>query len=78
VGFKVFKYIVAYLGGFSPALLLIGQLKELWPAVEIQIGPEHTLVEKSRRKWMAVVITLGVLPLLVNLFYDILKAATGN
>ena len=71
--FLVLKYVFAYLCGIVPALFLIGKLEKLWPSIEIQIGPEHTFVEKQRRTWITGAFLLGVVPLLTSVVYDLLK-----
>jgi len=35
------------------------------------------LVEKRRRKWLGLVLAVGVLPLLLSVIYDILKGIWG-
>lgn len=67
----VFKYLLGLLVGIFPATILTDKLIELWPSIEIQIGPEHTQLEKKRRKWLVNVFVLGFLPLLLSLIYDI-------
>ncbi len=70
----LFRYLIGIPVGIFPAFWTTWQLSELWPTVEIQIGPEHLFVEKRRRKWIALVFTGGVLPLLLSVIYDVLKA----
>ena len=70
----VINYAIAYLVGFSPARLLYDKLLELWPSVELQIGPEYRLTEKQRRRWFATALIVGVAPLLTSLVYELLKA----
>jgi len=69
----LFRYLSGILVGIFPSLLTMWKLSELWPTIEIQIGPEHLLLEKSRRRWLAVVFTACVLPLLLSVIYDIIK-----
>lgn len=66
-------YFFYFVFGLFPAGALIEKLSKLWPSVELQIGPEHTLIEKQRRRWVTGGITLGGIPMLVQLVYDILK-----
>lgn len=67
------KYGFAYLVGMFPAYFMIDKLKKLWPTVELQIGPEHTFVEKKRRGWLGFAITFGVVPVVVSVISDFLK-----
>lgn len=68
------KYLVACGMGWFPALMLLDKLKTFWPTLEIQIGPEHTLIEKQRRAWVLGAILIGVVPLVTSFIYDVLKA----
>ena len=71
-------YGMAWLTGMPIVMLEFrDKVEKLWPSVEFQIGPEHKLIEKRRRIWLAQVITLGVLPLLLSFIYDVLKGLAG-
>lgn len=74
LGHYLFKYVLAFLIGLFPSEVLYNKLKSWWPSVELQIGPEHTLTEKQRRKWIANAVIFGVLPLAASLIYDVIKA----
>jgi hypothetical protein len=54
-------------------LVLTTALK-LWPSIEIQIGPDHTFVEKRRRRAIALVFTVVLLPITSAAIYDLAKA----
>lgn len=69
----IFKYLLGLPMGIFPASFLTDKLIELWPSIEIQIGPEHTQIEKKRRKWFFNAVVLGLLPLLLSLIYDIVS-----
>ncbi len=69
----LFRYLIGVPVGIFPAFLTTWKLSELWPSVEIQIGPEHLFVEKRRRKRLGLVFAGGVLPLLLSVIYDIIK-----
>jgi hypothetical protein len=56
-----------------PAMTLTDKLVELWPVVEIRAGREHAQNPARRRKQIWAVITLLVLPLLLNTVYDIIR-----
>jgi len=71
--FLLLKYMLAYITGIWPALYLMEQLEKLWPSVEVQIGPEHTFVEKQRRAWMTGAFLIGITPLLTSVGYDLIK-----
>lgn len=69
----ILKYSFYYFFGAVLGSEVFRKLHELWPSIELQIGPEHTYIEKKRRNFIVVVFFAGVLPLLVNVIYDILK-----
>jgi hypothetical protein len=66
-------YLSNYFVGFFPASYFLDKLRSLWPDVELQIGPEHFLVEKRRRRWLLNFLLLGVIPLATSLVYDLLR-----
>lgn len=74
----VVKYALTWLAGWPWTSILTNRFKQLWPSIELQIGPEHLLTEKLRRKLLATALALGVVPLSLTVFYDILKAITGR
>lgn len=73
LGYYLFKYAMAFLVGWLPSEILYNKLKDWWPSVELQIGPEHTLTEKQRRKWIASAFIFGVFPLATAVIYDLIK-----
>jgi hypothetical protein len=72
--FPIFRYVLGIPVGIFPAELLRQKLLELWPSIELQIGPEHTLIEKKRREWLTGAVVLGVLPIILTFIYDLIKA----
>jgi hypothetical protein len=66
-------YLFYYAGGYFPALFFYEKLLSLWPSVELQIGPEHSLIEKRRRRWLFSFLVVGVVPLVTSLIYDVMK-----
>jgi len=73
VAFYTLMYLSYYIAGFFPALYFFNKFQALWPSVEFQIGPEHSLIEKRRRLWLLNFFLVGVAPLLTSLAYDLLK-----
>lgn len=67
------RYAIGIPIGFFPASLTRIKLLELWPKVEIQVGPEHLLIEKRRRYWLTTIFMTGILPLLLSFIYDLAK-----
>lgn len=71
--YYLFRYFLGYIVGLIPGYFLSGKLKELWPSIEIQIGPEHKLIEKKRRNWIAFTLTTCVIPLVISLIFYAMK-----
>jgi hypothetical protein len=74
----VVKYSLTWFAGWPWTSIVTNRFKQLWPSIELQIGPEHLLTEKLRRKLLATAFVLGVVPLSLSVLYDILKAFTGH
>ncbi|MBT9507177.1 hypothetical protein [Rhodoferax sp.] len=74
----VIKYALTWLVGWPGRSIVTDRFKQLWPSIELQIGPEHLLTEKLRRKLLGTAFVLGVVPLSLTVLYDILKALTGH
>lgn len=60
----LFRYFVAFWLGSFPYMLLLwspisNSLSSTWPSIEIQIGPEHTFVERRRRQMLLTVLSLN-------------------
>ena len=68
-----FYYILLISIGFTPATYTMAKLKELWPPIELQIGPEHLNTERTRRTWLGIAFAGGVLPLIISAGYDLFK-----
>lgn len=47
---------------------------EIWPNVELHIGPEHLRPEVKKRKKIILFFTIVILPLLTAFIYDMIKA----
>ena len=67
-------YFLLLFIGFFPASFTVTKLMSLWPPIELQIGPEHTDLEKLRRRWLAAIFITAILPILVSTVYDVVKA----
>ena len=67
----VWRYLICAFIGLVPAFYVVDKLKSLWPSVEIQIGPAFRFIEKRRRERLAQWIFVGVIPILLQLSYDL-------
>ena len=72
IGYMISYFMFWFIGWF-PASSLMSKLEILWPSVEIQAGPEHKLLEKKRRLWMTNAIIIGVIPIVLQVLYDIAR-----
>jgi len=61
------RYGGYYVAGWGPSSFLVARLAELWPSVEFQVGPAHKHIERRRRSVIAAIVTLGVVPLLLEI-----------
>lgn len=64
--FYLWLAINCWLAGLGVAFLLRNWLLRLWPDVEFDFGPQHLRLEK-RRKTVTIVLSLIVVPLIVDL-----------
>lgn len=72
--FTLFNYLIYLPVGWLGSSYLISKAKDLWPSIEFQIGPTHTYLEKKRRNLVYAFYSLGILPLLISILYDVLKS----
>jgi len=45
-----------------------------WPSIEFDFGLPHLQIERIRRKRLVTVVSLIVLPVVVNVIYDVMKS----
>jgi hypothetical protein len=57
---------VFYLMGILPALGVTSWVGELWPSIEFDFGPEHLRQKKQLRGRSAAIVTLFLLPVLID------------
>lgn len=69
----LFIYLSYWLFGLGPAGYLVKKLRDLWPSIEIQVGAEHKFIEKRRRGWLINIFLIGILPISLQVIYDIIK-----
>jgi hypothetical protein len=73
-----YLYVMAWLlrlvtGMLCGAPWVRSWLLSAWPDIELDLGPPHLHMEKAKRQRLFAVGTLIVLPILVNVIYDIGK-----
>lgn len=82
VAFPFLKYVIKYsltwFVGMPWTSSLENRFSNLWPSIELQIGPEHLQTEKLRRNLLIQFSVLAVVPLLLAVIYDIAKAVVGH
>ena len=68
------KALYSLFWGAFPASYIVDKLIKLFPRVEIQIAPEHKLIEKRRRILIANMASItGVVSLLLQIVYEFAK-----
>jgi len=66
-------FFLFWLNGIFPALWLREWVLKLWPSVEFDFGPENQKIEKLKRFRIRLVLTLIIIPFLVNLIYELVN-----
>lgn len=46
---------------------------DLWPSIELDLGPEHLKIEKKKRKKIYTVFCLVIIPIIATIIFDIIK-----
>jgi len=64
--------IQAFLG-IGLAAVLTRKFVDLWPYIELRTGREHTQTVRRRRRYLWLVATVGVFPILLRILYDGIK-----
>lgn len=61
--------LAAMVSGFFVSIVnsFIEKAHDLWPTIELQIGPEHSFAEKRRRRLLATLITLLIIPATISI-----------
>ena len=69
---------MGFLFGAFPAQYLVTKLRELYPIVELKLGPEYTQLEAKKRKKLYTVISAGVIPFVISLLIELVKIIIGQ
>ncbi|MFQ6087726.1 MAG: hypothetical protein ACE5K0_02340 [Candidatus Methanofastidiosia archaeon] len=76
---KIGAYFLVFLGAMIwPALYIVNKICELYPPVEFTTGPEYSYVEKIRRKKLYTFLSVGIIPLIISLIYELIKIYFGK
>jgi hypothetical protein len=68
------KTPIALFFGFWPVLSIFERIEKLYPSIELQIGPEHTLIEKKKRQKLRQFVLLWLIPLAGAILFEVLKS----
>jgi hypothetical protein len=71
--YNFFIYLLSLLIGFYPAIGVRSKMKNIFPNIEFQIGPEHKQLYKRKRAKLINIFILIIIPLLLAIIYDIVK-----
>lgn len=69
---SLIRTLLFWLQGILPLWWLRDWVLKLWPSIELDFGPEHKKSEKRRRKRVGLFFLVIIIPLLLNLIYDLL------
>jgi uncharacterized membrane protein YjgN (DUF898 family) len=67
----IFTWFIVWIWGMSIIGGLFYKLKTLWPSIEFDFGPEHFKKEKRTRKTMWIVLSLIIIPLVLQIIFSI-------
>ena len=59
--------------GLGPAALVTRKLVELWPYIELRTGREHAQTLRKRKRYLWLLATVGVFPIIMRILYDGIK-----
>lgn len=71
----VVSWVIPWLYGLSIAKDIIREIYKLWPNVEFDFGPEQQKKYKINRNRLKLFLTLVIIPSVLMIVYDLLKAA---
>ena len=72
--FYIVKWVSKWLLGFFWGAFEVRRwFLNLWPSIELDMGPEHLKIEKNKRKKIYAVFALVIIPIVTALLYDIIK-----
>lgn len=66
----IWKWFLGFLWG---AFEVRRWFLNLWPTIELDLGPEHLKIEKNKRKKVYAVLAMIIIPIITALLYDIMK-----
>lgn len=69
----VIQWTMLLFVAFWPAADLTRKFVGLWPNIELRTGREYAQVLTRRRQYLWLVATIGVLPIVIRVLYDIVK-----
>jgi len=61
--------VIAWGWGASVLWWVFEKISELWPSVEFDFGPEHFKQEKKTRKTIGIILSLIIIPLILQLLF---------
>lgn len=71
--YNISIYLLSFIFGFFPAIEVRLKLRNIFPNIEFQIGPEHKQLAKRKRNKLIQIFIFIVIPLMLMLLYDIIK-----
>ncbi len=73
--FYLFGWVWKWMWGFTlGAFPLAEWVLGAWPSIDLDFGADHLKIEKMRREKIGVIITLVVIPILISIILDVIRA----
>lgn len=73
IGLLMSTFIMGAIPMLIASSVLFSYSYKLWPTIELRIGPEHSYIEKKRRKITYFFITAFILPIILALVMEVLS-----
>lgn len=64
---------VVFVGGIiaaTPIFILVINMNDIWPPIELQVGPEHFHYNKRRRKYYLWIVSTILIPIMLSIYFQ--------
>lgn len=69
----ILNYGFGILVGYLPASYITKKIDDIFPYIELTIGPEHLQEEVKKRKYLYKLLSLGIIPLILSIIIELIK-----
>ncbi len=67
------RWAIQFFVGLGPAALITRKVVDLWPYIELRTGREHAQTLRKRKRYLWLLATVGVFPIIIRILYDGIK-----